>query len=320
MSGWKKVALLAVALACLPQLSRYVFRKGYKVHEHGAIVISGASTGIGRHAAFHLAEQGYHVYAGVRKAADETSILNEAKERDLPVFPIFLDVTKEESVQAALKAMQTRLAESGQALVGLVNNAAITKSRVPIEFANLEEVKGLFNVNLFGMYRLTQAFLPALRASKGRIVNIGSMAGRVAISGMGTYASSKFALEAFTDSLRRELNVLGVSVSVVEPAYIKTPILTKSNSQTSFTLESLPADQKELYLHVFEKKEEDNEQIQRTADSPIVSSEAIAHALLNPFPRTRYVVANAKGVPAWLLDWVIWFLPDRAVDSMLIAM
>jgi NAD(P)-dependent dehydrogenase (short-subunit alcohol dehydrogenase family) len=172
-------------------------------------LVTGASSGIGAACATRLAGAGWHVFAGVRRVGDAPAGTEE----------ILLDVTDEDQVRAA--------AEQVGQLDGLVNNAGIALA-IPLEFIPLNELRRQFEVNVFGQVAVTQAFLPHLRRSRGRIVFIGSIAGQSALPFLGPYAASKHALEAITDTLRLELRPFGVDVSLVQPGTIQTPIWTKS--------------------------------------------------------------------------------------------
>jgi NAD(P)-dependent dehydrogenase (short-subunit alcohol dehydrogenase family) len=172
-------------------------------------LVTGASSGIGRACALRLVSSGWRVLAGVRRSGDAPKGTQE----------VLLDVTNPEHVHA--------VAERVDELHGLVNNAGIAVA-VPLEFIPLDELRRQFEVNVFGQVAVTQALLPQLRRSKGRIVFVGSIAGKSALPFLGPYAASKHALEAIADSLRVELQPFGVGVSIVEPGTIKTPIWTKS--------------------------------------------------------------------------------------------
>ena len=172
-------------------------------------LVTGASSGIGEACSVRLVGAGWRVFAGVRRPGDAPRGTEE----------ILLDVTDEDQVRAA--------AEHIGELHGLVNNAGIALA-VPLEFIPLKELRRQFEVNVVGQVGVTQAFLPHLRRSRGRIVFIGSIAGQSALPFLGPYAASKHALEAVADTLRLELRPFGVDVSLVQPGSIKTPIWTKS--------------------------------------------------------------------------------------------
>src|SRR5258708_5204131 len=184
----------------------------------GSIVITGAATGIGEAWALRLDGLGYRVFAGVRKAADGEALKKKASGQ---LSPVLLDVTSEESIGAAVRTI-------GEIpLAGLVNNAGIVVPG-PLELVPIALWRKQFEVNVIGQVAVPQAFLPMLRAGRGRIVNMGSVAGRSALPFSGPYCASKFALEGLTDSLRMELRQFGISVSIVEPGAIRTPIWDKS--------------------------------------------------------------------------------------------
>jgi NAD(P)-dependent dehydrogenase (short-subunit alcohol dehydrogenase family) len=178
----------------------------------GAVVITGASTGIGRATARYLAERGFRVFAGVRRDQDAEVLRQEGAGR---VTPLRLDVTDRGSIENAAREAEAALA--GEGLQGLVNNAGIGIG-APLEFVELDELRRQLEVNVIGAVAVTQAFLPLLRRCRGRIVNVGSIGGRIAQPMLGPYNASKFALEALSDSLRMELGAWGIHVSLVSRA------------------------------------------------------------------------------------------------------
>lgn len=172
-----------------------------------AVLITGATTGIGRVAAEHLAAQGYFVYAGARKDAD----IKELNKID-NVMAVRIDVTKQDQVDEAVRIVQ----EQGRGLWGLVNNAGVGVL-APILAASQEDIRFVFDVNVFGVYRVTQAFAPMILESHGRIVNVSSISGTLSNPTAGVYAGSKHAIEAMTDALAMELQPFGVHVAAVNP-------------------------------------------------------------------------------------------------------
>ena len=174
-------------------------------------LVTGASSGIGRACATHLASRGFHVLAGVRNEADAPPRTE----------PIRLDVTRAEDIAAAAERV-------GPSLHALVNNAGIAVNG-PIEVVPVEDWRHQFEVNVIGQVAVTRALLPALLDARGRIVNMSSIGGRVAMPLFGPYAASKFALEAVSDTLRREVGPHGVKVARVEPGIIATPIWGKGS-------------------------------------------------------------------------------------------
>ena len=159
-----------------------------------AVVITGASTGIGAACAFHLDRLGFTVFAGVRKPEDGARLQQSGSDR---LIPILLDVTDQPSIQRSIEIVSERVGVTG--LYGLVNNAGIAVS-APLEAIPLPDLRRQLEVNVIGQVAVTQAFLTLIRQARGRIVNMGSIAGRSTIPLMGAYSASKFALEAITDA------------------------------------------------------------------------------------------------------------------------
>ena len=186
------------------------------------VVITGASTGIGAASALHLDQRGFTVFAGVRKPADGAVLQQSSSDR---LIPIMLDVTDQASIQQAQAIVSERVGTTG--LYGLVNNAGIAVP-APLEAISIPDLRRQLEVNVIGQVAVTQAFLPLLRQARGRIINMGSIAGRAAMPLMGPYSASKFALEAITDALRLEVQQWGIHVSIIEPGAIATPIWDKS--------------------------------------------------------------------------------------------
>jgi short-subunit dehydrogenase len=186
-----------------------------------SVLITGASTGIGKECAFSLAKCGYKVFAGVRNPADFNNLKNTG---DGNIQPIILDVRKDEDVKSVYQIISE---EKDYPLFGLVNNAGVGIGSL-IETTIVEDLITLFDVNLFGVHRITKIMLPLIRKSKGRIINIGSSSSYMAGPALGPYAASKFALRAYNDALRIEMKTLDVSVSFVAPGPIETPIWEKA--------------------------------------------------------------------------------------------
>jgi len=269
----------------------------------GNIVITGASSGIGAACAIRLDRIGFRVFAGVRKPADGEALQEKASER---LTPVLLDVTSEHSIARAVRAI-------GDApLAGLVNNAGIVVAG-PVELVPIAEWRKQFEVNVIGQVAVTQAFLPALRAGRGRIVNMGSVAGRSALPCSGPYCSSKYALEGLTDSLRMEMRQWGISVSIVEPGAIRTPIWNKSLTGANESMAALPPALLDLYRPILAKVTAGAALAEKNAIAPEDVAKAVEHALTAAKPKTRYVVGNdAK------LRMRLNYLPDRAIDSLIL--
>ncbi len=202
-----------------------------------SVLITGASSGIGEASALRLARAGWRVLAGVRAGADGARLRAAAGER---LEPVTIDVTEPATITAAAEAL------GDEPLDGLVNNARAALV-MPLEFLPLDELRRQLELNLVGHVAVTQALLPNLRSGCGRIVNVGSIAGRSALPFLGAYAASKHALEAVTDALRVELRPFGIAVTVIEPGTIATPIWRKGGEQFQKLAAELPQELGELY-------------------------------------------------------------------------
>jgi len=187
-----------------------------------AVLVTGASTGIGRNITEHLAAKGYFVYAGARKQAD-LDALGALKN----VQAIKLDVTRQDDIDAALAT----ITKAGRGLYGLVNNAGVATVGNGIE-TSVEEFTLVMDVNLFGPWRVTRTFAPLIVASKGRITTIGSISGILASRDLTAYAMSKHAMEAYADSMAAQMAPLGVQVSVVEPGNFDSDIGKSATKRT----------------------------------------------------------------------------------------
>lgn len=228
-----------------------------------AVLVTGASTGIGRKITERLASEGYFVYAGARKDSDLAEL--DAIEN---VQAVRLDVTKPDEIAAAVKT----ITEAGRGLHGLVNNAGVAVSG-PMMQSKDEDFQYVMDVNVYGPYRVTKAFAPLIIASTGRITTISSISGILSGPTLGIYSMSKHAMEAFGDSLAGELASLGVSVSLVEPGNFNSEIgatLVKRMGVSS------PLADRSRY------------------PEPDAVAEAVQHALFDPKPRRRYMVVPAQ--------------------------
>jgi NAD(P)-dependent dehydrogenase (short-subunit alcohol dehydrogenase family) len=271
-----------------------------------AFVITGTSTGIGRATALRLDAEGHRVFAGVRREADGEALRRDASDR---LRPILLDVTDAGAIEVAVKRVEAEVGQAG--LAGLVNNAGIGVGG-PIEFVEIDDWRRQFEVNVFGPAAVIKAFLPLLRRARGRIVNVSSAAGRVSNPIIGAYCASKFALEALSDSLRVEVRGSGISVSVVEPGFIETPMLDKGKAKTAEAIEKLPPRGRELYENALRKYDATTDAFRKRAATADAVAKAIQHALTAPRPKTRYTV----GLDSKALTFLGWLLPDRARDAI----
>lgn len=308
------VVATIVAAFLFYQIILLAFRKRFPVPAKGsAIVITGASTGIGNHAAQHLARQGYVVYCTVRKPADATA-LEALGLKNLRT--IIMDMANPSTIASGSKQILAELASEKIPLVGLVNNAGVAQ-KFPLEFHPLPALRSMFDVHVHGPLDLTQRLLPALRANKGRIVNLSSITALVVLPTGAAYGASKLAVEGISDGLRRELALFGCSVSVVQPAFVNTAIFGKVTESINTQVEASP-EIMSVYGYFFrpEKRRKDLGQVKK-ASPPSVTTNAITHALTAPYPKTRYIVANVNGIPAFWLGWLVWICPDRLADFIM---
>jgi NAD(P)-dependent dehydrogenase (short-subunit alcohol dehydrogenase family) len=270
-------------------------------------VITGASTGIGAACAIGCAEEGMTVFAGVRQLKAGAAL--QAK-GGTAIIPLELDVTNGESIKQAAESVTRQVGEAG--LFGLVNNAGIAIGS-PLEFIPLAQLRRQLEVNVVGQIAVTQALLPLLRRARGRIVNMGSIAGRGTIPLTGPYSASKHALEALTDALRLELYPWGIEVSIIEPGAVATPIWDTS-LRTSVEVESeIPAEGRQLYQAVAKSVREAMSQAAARAIPPDAVVKAVLHALTAKRAKTRYLVGRDAKLRAMMLKW----LPDRLQDWVL---
>lgn len=274
----------------------------------GAIVITGASTGIGTACAFHLDRLGFRVFAGIRNEKDGRALIQGSSGR---IVPLLIEVTDGASAVAAADRVAKEVGNAG--LSGLVNNAGIVVGG-PLEFLPLSEIRKQFEVNVLGQIAVIQAFLPLLRLGRGRIVNMGSIAGRVASPFIGPYSASKYAFEAVTDALRIELLPWKISVSIIEPGDVATPIWKKSLAAAHETARRFPSQAVDLYGPSLEAVTRAAEKSAAAGIAPDLIARAVAHALTAANPRTRYLVGSGVRLRAFLKK----VLPDRLFDQLIV--
>jgi len=273
----------------------------------GAVLVTGASTGIGRACVEHLDGLGFTVFAGVRRQQDADSLRAAGSER---MQPVTLDVTESDSIASALQRIE---ADAPGGLAGLVNNAGVAFGG-PLEFVPIESWRSQLEVNFIGQVAVTQAALPALRRGRGRVVNVTSIGGRVASPYFGPYNASKFALEAVTDSLRRELRGTGIEVIAIEPGAVATPIWGKGRSTAEQMVADMPPDGERLYGEGIEAMRKVVSQLERSGIAPLQVARAVEHALTARRPKTRYVV----GRDAHVQLIVSRLLPTRLMDRLIV--
>ena len=272
----------------------------------GAVVVTGASTGIGEATATRLAAAGYQVFAGVRKDSDAERL----RSRSLPnLAPIKIDVADSASIMAAAEEVGAAVGERG--IVGLVNNAGLSLG-APLEFQDMAEVRAMFDVNVIGLIETTQAFMPLIRRGRGRVVCIGSIGGRVASPFVAVYSATKSAVAALCHALRLELRPWGIKVICIEPGSIATPIWEKGLDTFAAAVARMPPEALEYYGPLMGRLKEITQQ---TASRGIPASkvaEVVEEALSAAHPRPRYLVGSDA-----LAQSMVGRLPDRARDGVL---
>jgi NAD(P)-dependent dehydrogenase (short-subunit alcohol dehydrogenase family) len=274
--------------------------------QSGAVLVTGASSGIGRATAILLDQRGYRVFAGVRKQADAESLAEEGSDR---LAPVTLDVVKQRSIAAAKGKIEREV--GGDGLAGLVNNAGVGGGG-PVEFLDLKDLYETLDVNLFGQVAVTQAFLPLLRRAKGTIVFVSSIGGRVASPFLSPYNISKFGMEALGESLRQELKPWDIDVVIVEPGSIDTRIWGKAQETMRDRVSELQPDARRLYGRQLSRF---GETLQETASHGIPPervARVIHRAIRSDNPRPRYLVGTDAKVAARLKGT----LPDRTFSKL----
>ena len=273
-----------------------------------AVVVTGASTGIGRATALHLDSLGLRVFAGVRREQDGRDLQREASDR---LTPLQLDVTDEGNVAEAARVVGDAVRDSR--LAGIVNNAGIAVAG-PVEFVPLTEWRRQLEINVLGVVSMVQAFTPLLRESHGRIVSVSSLGGRLSQPLAAPYCASKHALEAISDALRLELLPWGIRVALIQPGAVKTPIWDKGMRAGAELMRAAPRELRDLYGAAVQIATKMAMHENETGVDPIQVARAVEHALLSSRPRTRYPV----GRQAKLLIPLTRFMPDRLKDELLL--
>lgn len=277
--------------------------------EKRKVLITGASSGLGKATALHLREIGFHVFAAVRKEADGDALVRAAGEG---LTPVYLDLTDGRAIARAAETVGSAAGPEG--LWALVNNAGICVSG-PLECVPIAEIREQLETNVVGQLVLTQALLPALRRARGRIVNVTSGLGKVALPFMGAYAAAQFAKEAATDALRRELRPFGVHVALIRPGAIMTPIWGKIQVRADQTRTTVDSEAAAAYAADYDAFLAENEAFaHRSATRPEDFAKAVAHAITARRPRIRYAV----GTDSWATGVAARLLPDAALDFLLL--
>jgi NAD(P)-dependent dehydrogenase (short-subunit alcohol dehydrogenase family) len=269
--------LLAITVLALISTTAHAVQH----EEQKAVLVTGASSGIGLRITEVLAENGYLVYAGARKPEDLERLNKMAN-----VESVRLDVTVQKDIDEAVKFVT----EQGRGLHGLVNNAGVAVIG-PLTEVDEEELKWEFDINVFGPYRVTQAFAPLILASKGRITTIGSISGILSGGMFGQYSMSKHAIEAYTDSLATEMERFGVQVSVVEPGNYESKIgksvLRRLQSRDYWSEDTAYPEDRVRFMGYMDSDTPEKD--------PLEVAQAVMHAMTDDDPKRRYMVVPNQG-------------------------
>jgi NAD(P)-dependent dehydrogenase (short-subunit alcohol dehydrogenase family) len=283
----------------------------FETMDRAAVLVTGASKGIGEACALRLCARGLIVLAGVRKVEDGEALRRKTDSDRL--IPLQLDVTVDEQVRSAAVVVEEHC--GGRGLAGLVNNAGIAVAG-PMEFLPIDEFRRQLEVNVVGQLAVTQALLPALRRGRGRIVFMSSIAGRSAMPFTGAYGASKHAIEAIADSLRVELMDAGIEVSVVEPGMIATPIWETSTREADRIMKDMPPQLSQYYGRPLEG-------LRRIANRgvkgapPELVADAVENALTASRPKPRYVVGKDAKIRLLMERLLPTRLRDRVIANRL---
>ena len=271
------------------------------------VVITGTSTGIGAASALLLARKGFRVFAGIRSDTDADALVDRASGQ---LTPIRIEVTEGASIAAAAEAVADAL--DGQGLFALVNNAGIVRPG-PLELQPMADFRQHLEVNLIGPVAMAQAFLPLIRRGNGRIVNVGSIGGRVALPLHGAYSASKFGMEAVSDALRLELRQWRIPVSHIDPGATETAIFGK-------TLGAIDEMEKELRERGHQEYEEQITGVRRLVEATAADAapvddlaKTVARALTAKKPKTRYLAGHGAGAAVAFARMATDAIKDRAV-------
>jgi len=278
------------------------------------IVISGCDSGFGKLSVRQLSRKGCTILAG---CYTKEGIQSLNSEKPSNVFPFHLDITKQESIDNATQIIKQHCQD--KSLWALINNAGIAKAGI-IDLSTMAAFRDTFEVNFFGHVAMTKALLPLLRKSKGRVINTASIMGRgVSFSGGAPYVASKRAIEAFNDCLRLELRPWGITVIVIEPGFMNTPIVTGSKQAQSEMMKNLTREQLLDYGdEYFKETEKAFDSLTKVTGNPQHVADAYVHAALSLYPKHRYLVGYDAWIifswlpllPSWLQDLIVNLVPQ----------
>lgn len=274
----------------------------YKTQE--MVVVTGTSSGIGRATAVQLAAEGFYVLAGVRRQEDA----EEIKQKNIE--PVILDITAIDT----LRALAERVEQDplGRPLWAVVNNAGIAVN-APLEMVPLDEFRRQIEVSVIGQVAVIQALTPALLKSGGRVVNIGSVGGKISMPGFGIYSAAKYAMEAINDSLRREMSSFGLKVIMITPGGVSTSLSEKGVSTADRLSKLMTPDQHRRHDRLFDAVKAQAESWATSGIPPKKVAEVVSRAIHASNPRTRYTAGRDSA----LLTRLVRILPDKLLDRML---
>jgi len=295
MKVWK-LAVLLVFLVGLP-----LGAEAKAADEQKAVLVTGASSGIGLKITEHLAAAGHFVYAGARKEKD-LKALNEIPN----VQSIRLDVTSQDEIAAAVET----ITQAGRGLYAVVNNAGVAIVGPMVEVEE-DDFHFQMNVNVYGPYRVTKAFAPLIVESQGRFTTIGSIAGTLSPANLGAYSMSKHAMEAFTDALAAEMAPLGVDVNVVEPGNYKSKISASAFTRMVSEKEAAGEALTEGQAAMKSRGPDDRSRFKE----PDEVAEAVLHALFSETPKRRYMVVPNEAEATYTINKAVTELVQLNADQ-----
>ena len=268
------------------------------------VVVTGTSSGIGRATAEQLAAEGFHVLAGVRRQEDADKI------KQNNIEPVILDITAIDT----LRALAERVEQDplGRPLRAVVNNAGIAVN-APLEMVPLDEFRRQIEVSVIGQVAVIQALTPALLKSGGRVVNIGSVGGKISMPGFGIYSAAKYAMEAINDSLRREMSSFGLKVIMITPGGVSTSLSEKGVTTADRLSKLMTPDQHRRHDRLFDAVKAQAESWATSGIPPKRVAEVVSRAIHASNPRTRYTAGRDSA----LLTRLVRILPDKLLDRML---
>ncbi|MDW3647575.1 MAG: SDR family oxidoreductase [Bacteroidia bacterium] len=272
-----------------------------------SILVTGASTGIGYATTQELINNGYRVFANVRKEKDAKRLLSEF---GINCFPLIFDVRDQAAIDKAVKEVERRL--GGKGLYGLFNNAGTALSG-PIMHQPIEDIEEMLNINVMGVIRVTRSFLPLLGADPyytsepGRILNMSSVGGKVSMPFIGMYCATKHAIEGLSDALRRELMLFGIKVSIIEPGAVATPIWNKAPSPEDSGYENTAYEESVIaFLKAFAEEG-------KKGMNPSKVASLVREIFESKKPKNRYMISPTPFTDKVLLQ----YLPGKMLDGML---